>query len=112
MKKTFYNINLLADVVMNFFEPELRRRNFYDDRLLLNWTYIFDEFAEKMQPDKIVFKGVDKNGAIKKVLYVFTNDRKFATEFVFFKQQLLERINQYFGTEKSVFKDIKIKTTI
>lgn len=112
MKKTFYNINLLRDVVMNFFGSELRRRNFYDDRLLLNWNYIFDEFAEKMQPDKIVFKGVDENGAMRKVLYVFTNDRKFATEFVFFKQQLLERINQYFGTEKSIFKDIKIKTTI
>lgn len=112
MKKTFYNISSLGDVMMNFFKPELKRRNFHDDRLLLNWTYIFDEFAEKMQPDKIMFKGTDENGVMQKVLYVFTNDRKFATEFVFFKQQLLERINQYFGTEKSFFKDIKIKTII
>ena len=112
MKKTFYNISSLSDIMINSFRPALRRRNFYDERLLLNWTYIFDDFAKKIYPDKIMFKGTDDNGVIQKVLYVFTDDRKFAIEFVFFKQKLIERINQYFGTEKSVFKDIKIKTTV
>ena len=112
MRKTFYNIYSLGHKLSNSFQFEMKRRNLHDERLLTNWKQIFEDFADRMQPCKILFSGVNNNGLIQKILYVSTEDRQFATEFLFYKQRLLERLNQYFGIHKSIFKDIKIKVAI
>ena len=108
MKQTFYNVHKISNMIMNSFQNEMKRRNFHDERLLLNWRFIFDDFASKIQPMKVVFSGIDKDGVVKKSLYVGTQDRQFATESIFYKKILLEKLNQYFGKEKSMFQDIKI----
>jgi hypothetical protein len=110
MKYRFYNTYSLKEKLIELLKPELRRRNI-DERLLLNWKYIFNDsdFVDKMTPYKIIYKNIDENSLIQKILYVCTEDSKFATEFLFYKHQLLEKLNQYFGNEKSLFKDIKIK---
>ena len=109
MKKTFYNVHSLGEKMVSFLGPELKRRNFHDERLFLNWKYILGTAAEKMRPYKIVFNGIDENGLVQKTLFVLTDDRQFATEFSFYKTQFLNELNQYFGTKKSFFKEIKIK---
>ena len=108
MVDRFYNTFSIGEKLLSSIQFDAKRRNFYDDRILLNWKYIFENFAQFCQPCKIVFSGIN-NDIIQKVLYITTNDRKFATEFMFYKHQLLERLNTYFGTEKSRFVDIKMK---
>ena len=108
--KTFYNVKSIGEKLSNSFEFEMKRRNFHDIRLLTNWNYIFGDLSKKLQPCKISFSGVDKNNCLKKILYVSTQDRGFVVEFIFYKQQILDKLNQYFGTNKSIFTDIKIQT--
>ncbi len=107
-KRPYYNIHPLSETLINTLSVELKKRNI-DERLILNWKYIFDDFACKMSPYKILFKGIDKDNLVQKVLYVSTEDRKFASEFLFYKNQFLEKLNQYFGKKKTYFKDIRIK---
>ena len=109
MKQTFYNFCPLCDKMILSFKQEMQRRNFYDERLLLNWRYIFNDFADKIAPLKIIFNGIDNNGVVKKILYVATFDRRIATEFLFYKQRLLDDLNTYFGIDKSIYVDLKIK---
>lgn len=104
----FYNIYSLGEKIINSHQHELKQRNFHDKRLLLNWKYIFGNKSDEMQPCKITFNGIDENGLTKKILYISTKNRQFASEFMFHKKQLLTDLNQYFGTEKSFFKDIKL----
>lgn len=107
--KTFYNIQSIGEKLSNSFEFEMKHRNFYDMRLLTNWNYIFGNLSCKLQPCKVLFSGIDQNNRIKKILYASTQDRQFLIEFIFHKQKMLEKLNQYFGDKKSVFIDIKLK---
>lgn len=109
-KIRYYGIFTLGEKISSRFEFEEKKRNFYDERLLLNWSDILGDYADKLKPDKIVFDGVDNNKITKKVLYCSTINRQFASEFLYYKKDILERLNTYFGCEKSRFVDVKLKT--
>jgi len=108
-KNRFYNTFSIGEKMLSGFKYDLKTRNFHDDRLLLNWNYIVDEYAKRITPCKIIFSGLDTNNILQKTLYVSTNDRGFMAEFIFHKQRLLEMLNNYFGCSKSKFVDIKLK---
>ena len=112
-KNNYYNIYSICDFILSSIEKETKKRNFFDSKILIHWRDIFEEFADKIKPDKIIFNGENKNKTgdtiITKTLYLSTQDRQFATEFIFYKQQLLDKLNTYFGNEKSVFIDLKLK---
>lgn len=109
MRQTFYNTFPLQHKLINSFQQEMKRRNFHDMKLITNWTDIFEDMAEKISPLKISFNGITTSGIRQKILYVSTNDRAFATQFIFHKQFLLDKLNTYFGINKTIFIDIKIK---
>ena len=92
---------------------DTKKRNFFDERILTHWKDIFEDYATKIKPDKIIFNGSEiakkKDNIVCKTLYISTDDRQFASEFIFYKQQLLDKLNAYFGTEKSIFTDLKLK---
>lgn len=110
MGNRYYNAYSLCEKIFSSMKFNATCRNFHDDRIIFHWKDIFGEFADKMQPCNIVFSGIDSNNITKKVLYVSTFDRAFASEFIFYKKQLIDKLNIYFGTEKSIFVDIKVKT--
>ena len=109
-KKRYYGTFTLGEKISSFLNYEQKRRNFYDERLLINWKDILQDYSAKIKPDKIVFDGVDSDGMTKKILYCSTINRQFANEFLFYKKDILERLNTYFGVEKSRFVDVKLKT--
>ena len=110
IRARYYGIFTLGEKLSSSFEFEEKKRNFYDERIILNWKDIVCEYADKLKPDKIVFDGIDANKITKKVLYCSTINRQFASEFLYYKKDILERLNTYFGCEKSRFVDVKLKT--
>lgn len=108
--KNYYHTFSIGDCLLSNIEYEYKKRNFYDTRLLLRWNEIIGKLAEKMSPIKIVFSGIENN-IIQKTLYCITQDRMFATEFTFYKNDILDKLNFYFGNEKTIFKDIKLKVS-
>ena len=108
-KKRYYGAFTLGEKISSFLNYEQKRRNFYDERLLTNWSDILQDYSSKIKPDKIVFNGVDADGITNKILYCSTTNRQFASEFLFYKKDILERLNTYFGVEKSRFVDVKLK---
>lgn len=105
----YYNFFSISEKFTSSLSNEIKKRNLYDDRIFKNWKYIVDDFADKVSPYKITYYGIDKNNVKQKILYLSTEDRMFATEFLFYKKQLLEKLNLYFGEDKSKFIDLKIK---
>lgn len=108
-KKRYYGTFTLGEKITSFFSNEQKKRNFYDDRILTHWNDIVQEYSTKMKPDKIVFNGINNNGITNKTLYCSTTNRQFSSEFLFYKKDILQRLNTYFGTDKSMFIDIKLK---
>ena len=104
----YYNTFSISEKICSLNEKELKKRNFHDARILTHWQdSVGDEFANKLHPKQIKIVGTD-NKFVQKILYCFTDDRRFANEFSFHKKDLLERLNLYFGDKKEVFVDIKI----
>ena len=108
--KNYYHTFAIGECLLSNIEYECKKRNFYDTRLLSRWHEIIGTFAERISPIKIVFSGIENN-VIQKTLYCITKDRLFATEFTFYKKDILEKLNFYFGNEKTIFKDIKLKVS-
>lgn len=109
MKHTkYYHTFSIGECLLSNIDYECKKRNFYNISLLSRWNEIIGELAQKMSPMKIAFSGV-KDNVIQKTLYCITQDRMFATEFTFYKKDILEKLNVYFGNEKTIFKDIKLK---
>ena len=104
----FYNTFSVGEKLISGLDYNLKTRNFYDERLLTQWNYVFGEYAKKIAPCKIIFAGLDKDNLLQKILYISTNDRNLAVEFVFYKDTLLKMLNNYFGCVKSRFTDIKL----
>lgn len=109
IKKRYYGTFSLQEAMFGNLKREAEKRNFYDDRLLLHWKDILGEFSNLIQPCKIVFNKIDNNGITHKTLYCCTRNGQFVADFLYCKKNILERLNVYFGTEKSVFTDLKLK---
>ena len=108
--KNYYHTFSIGECLLSNIEYEYKKRNFYDTRVLLRWHEIIGNFAEKISPTKIVFSGIENN-VVQKTLYCTTQDRLFATEFTFYKKDMLEKLNFYFGNQRTIFKDIKLKVS-
>jgi hypothetical protein len=105
----YYNVFSIKEKIKSSMNAEMNRRNFFDDRLINNWKDIVgNAFCEKIVPQKIVFKSVKTNSITGKILYCLAVDKSFLIEFPFYKNDILERLNLYFGTTKTRFVDIKI----
>ena len=104
----YYNTFSISEKICSLNEKELKKRNFNDARILTHWKDIVgDKFANKLHPKQIKIVGTDKQ-LLQKILYCFSEDRHFANEFSFYKKDVLERLNLYFGDRKEVFVDVKI----
>jgi hypothetical protein len=104
----YYNAFSISEKICSLNEKELKKRNFHDARILTHWQDIVgDEFANKLRPKQIKIVGTDGR-LLQKILYCFSENRHFANEFSFYKKDLLERLNLYFGDKKEVFVDVKI----
>lgn len=110
-KKRYYGTYSLKEKVLSSFNNEINKRNFFNIKIITHWRNIVgDEFFDKLTPCNIVMKKViDNKNILAKILYCQTKDRQFANEFLFYKNDILQKINFYFGEEKSVFVDIKLK---
>ncbi len=104
----YYNTFSISEKICLLNEKELKRRNFNDVRIITNWQEIVgEEFSGKLFPKQIKIIG-ENNKIPQKILYCSTPDRRFANEFAFYKKDILERINFYFGNKKEIFVDVKI----
>ena len=104
----YYNVFSISEKIFSLNEKEIKRRNFNDARILTHWQNIVgEEFADKLHPKQIKIVGTDGR-LLQKILYCFSENRHFANEFSFYKKDILERLNLYFGDKKEVFVDVKI----
>ncbi len=109
-KKRYYGTYSLKEKVLSSFNDEINKRKFFNIKIITNWKNIVgDEFFDKLKPCNITFKKTINNNLLEKILYCQTIDRQFLNEFLFYKNNILQKINFYFGEEKSVFIDIKLK---
>ena len=105
----YYGTFSLKEKVLSGLDREKKKRNLYDERLITNWADIVGEYAVNMVPCKIIFDGHDDMGRFKKILFCSTSNRQFSVEFVFYKKQIIDMLNVYFGDHKSIFSDVKLK---
>ena len=107
--RRYYNVFSIKEKIKLAMNREMNKRNLFDNRLVDNWRDIVgDAFCEKIVPQKILFKSMKTNGITGKILYCLAVDKLFLTEFPFYKNDILEKLNLYFGTTKTKFIDIKI----
>ena len=105
----FYHTYSISEKMFSCFEKEMEKRHLNDERLLARWDKIVGEkYAINLTPNKIYFTGLDNKKKAKKVILCSTRNKAFATEIIFFKKDILSKLNTYFGTEKSYFDDLKI----
>ncbi len=109
-ERRYYNTFSLHEMLLSLNKEEIKKRNFHDDRLLLHWNDILgDTLACKINPCKIVFGKLNNKGIINKTLFCITKDRQLMIDFPYSKKSILDRLNIYFGIDKSIFSDIKLK---
>ena len=106
-KWRFYNVFSIKEKMFSLLGSELKHRNIYDTRLISRWNEIVGEkYATKLTPINVSIKSSKDKKLLEKTLYCQTSDLQFATEFQFLKQEILNKLNAYFGEERSVFKNI------
>ena len=106
-KWRFYNVFSVKEKMLSLLGSELKHRNIYDTRLISRWSEIVGkEVADKLIPVNISIKYNKQKQILEKTLYCYTNNLLFATEFQFLKNNILNKLNAYFGDKKSVFKNI------
>ena len=109
-KWRFYNVFSIKEKIFSLLGSELKHRNIYDTRLISRWSEIVGkEVADKLIPVNISIKYNKQKQILEKTLYCQTSDLLFATEFQFLKQNMLNKLNAYFGESKNLFKEIKVK---
>ena len=124
MSCKYYNTYSVGEKFLSSIEFEAKKRKLNNLNMLLCWKDIVGEdFARKITPNKVLFsnyinsnnESVNKqskndkaNNIIGKILCCTTSNISFLNEFIFYKKDLLNRINLYFGEEKSKFIDIKL----
>ena len=104
-RRTFEGLAPLTREVRNITKPILGQRGFAEVDILGSWPEIIGEdLACGVSPEKLVF---DKDKRTGGTLYVKSAGGAFAMLFEFQKQQVIERINGFFGYPAVV--NIKIK---
>lgn len=109
-KKRYYGTYSLKEKVLSSLDSEINKRKFFNIKIITNWKDVVgEEFFDKLKPCNVVINKNIKTNILEKILYCQTENRQFLNEFLFYKNNILQKINFYFGEEKSVFIDIKLK---
>ena len=109
-KKRYYGIFSLRDKLLSSIDGESKKRHFYNDNILLFWNDIVGkEYVNKIFPCYVSYGATRNKNITTKTLYCGTKDRVFLSEFIFHRKSILDRLNLYFGEDKSMFEDIKLK---
>ena len=109
-KKRYYGIFSFSDKLLSYIDEESKKRHFYNANILVFWNKIVGkEYCNKILPCYISYGTTRNKNITTKILYCNTKDRGFLSEFLFHKKEILNRLNLYFGEDKSTFEDIKLK---
>lgn len=84
----------MSSIMMRLFDEKLAKQGFYDRRMVTDWSDIALDDCAKYTPNKIKHT---KNG--QKTLYLTPASLGDIAEFNYIKQNLMDRINMYFGKE-------------
>ena len=94
-RRSFEGLERLTKEVRNITRPIMGKRGFSGLEIIENWTDIIGEdLALGIQPEKLAF---EKQSRINGTLYVKSAGGAFALLFEHHKQQVIDRINSFFG---------------
>ena len=94
-RRSFEGLERLTKEVRAITRPILGKRGFSGFEIIENWTEIIGEdLALGIQPEKLTF---EKQSRINGTLYVKSAGGAFALLFEHHKQQVIDRINSFFG---------------
>ena len=94
-RRSFEGLERLTKEVRNITRPILGKRGFSGLEIIENWTDIIGEdLALGIQPEKLTF---EKQSHMNGTLHVKSAGGAFALLFEHHKQQVIDRINSFFG---------------
>jgi hypothetical protein len=107
----FYVLRKMSEKIVNLFEEILKKegtkRGFKDIRLLQKWNEIIedDDLGNKIKPYKMIFGNYQRKQG--NILIIELIDVEIKYNFEFYKQNIINKINLYFGENFII--NIKVK---
>ncbi|MEN9782223.1 MAG: hypothetical protein RL208_373 [Pseudomonadota bacterium] len=106
-RERYYNVFQFGEIANEMMTSVLKERKIYDKRLIINWSFIVGDDFSTLMP---LFLTYNNNG---RILYVGTKEMRFVAHFPYIKNNIIEKVNLYFGyTDKERIVDAKLKMLI